>query len=380
MNKWLFKWHSRLALLAFVPLLVICVTGSLLVFKHEIDSLLMPDKVRVDASAELALPRLSLDALKTAVHTQVPDHEIVGWALFQDHARADLLYVIQRGTDAWQYILLDQYTGSVLAGPVDLDQHLSDWLLELHYAFLIDDPGLAITALMAVLLCWLGISGLILHRKFWKNFFTLRWNARLVVYFSDLHKMIGVLASPILLVLGITGGYWNIAHLVEEVQEHANGAEHPVMTGRLYSDALSLQGLHDDAIERLAGFEPTYISMPWEPGRQIRFFGDVDDSNPLISQYSSVVSYDPQSGDWQSNFDIRDAAVGMRVLDTFRRLHFGDFGGLTSKIIWATVGLTPLLLALTGVTLWAIRRRKIRQVQAKRARKALQADLAAQQG
>jgi len=380
MNKWLFKWHSRLALVAFIPLLVICVTGSVLVFKHEIDSLLMPEKVRVDTSAALSSPRLSLDVLEHSIHDTLPDYEIVGWALFQDHARADLLYVMERGTDVWQYILINQYSGALLAGPVHLDDHLTDWLLDLHYAFLIDDPGLVITAIMAILLCWLGISGLILHRKFWKNFFTLRWNARLVVYFSDLHKMIGVLASPILLVLGITGGYWNIAHVIEEVQEHANGEEHPIMAARLYSDDISLQRMHDDATQQLAGFEPTYISMPWEPGRQIRFFGDVHDSNPLISQYSSVVSYDPHSGVWASNFDIRDAAVGMRVLDTFRRLHFGDFGGLTSKIIWAVVGLMPLVLALTGVTLWAIRRRKIRQVQAKRARKAQQSDLAAQQG
>lgn len=370
MNKWLFTWHSRLALVAFIPLLVICITGSLLVFKHEIDSVLMPEKVRVDESAALQLPRLPLDALEQSVHGALPDYEIVGWALFQDHSRADLLYVMERGTDTWQYILIDQYTGSLLAGPVALDEHLTDWLLELHYAFLIDDPGLVVTAIMAILLCWLGISGLVLHRKFWKNFFTLRWHARLVVYFSDLHKMVGVLASPILLVLGITGGYWNIAHLVEEVQEHANGEQHPVMSERLYSDEIALQQLHDESKTRLAGFEPTYISMPWEPGRDIRFFGDVHDGNPLISQYSSVVGFNAQTGEWISNFDIRDAGTGMRVLDTFRRLHFGDFGGLTSRIIWAVVGMLPLLLAVTGVSLWAIRRKKIREVMHKRTLKA----------
>ena len=373
MNKWLFKWHSRLALVAFVPLLVISVTGSILVFKHEIDSVLIPDMVRVDASAALQAPRLTLDVLEQAVHEQLPNYEIVGWALFQDHARADLLYVMEYGTNIWRYILVNQYSGAVLAGPVDLDDHFTDWLLELHYAFLIDDPGLVVTAIMAILLCWLGISGLVLHRKFWKNFFTLRWNARLVVYFSDLHKMVGVLASPILLVLGITGGYWNIAHLVHEAQEHANGEEHPLMTERLYSDALSLQGLHDTSMQKLDNFVPTYIALPWEPGAAIRFFGDVNDGNPLISQYSSMVSFDPQSGDWQSNFDIRDAGVGMRALATFRRLDFGYFGGLISKIIWAVVGMMPLVLAITGISLWAMRRRKIRKVVKKRADKARQA-------
>ena len=95
------------------------------------------------------------------------------------------------------------------------------------------------------------------------------------------------------------------------------------------------------------------------------------DANPLISQYSSVVGFNPQTGEWLSNFDIREAGTGMRVLDTFRRLHFGDFGGLTSRVIWAVVGMLPLVLAITGVSLWAIRRRKIREVARKRAMKAL---------
>lgn len=368
MNKWLFKWHSRLALVALIPLLIICVTGSVLVFKHEIDTVLMPEKVRV---VEGGAARLSLDRLRAQIDQQLPDVEIAGWALFQDSGRADLVYVIARGSSDWRYILLDQYRGKVLAGPVGLEDHFTDWLLALHYGLLMDEPGIVISAVMAVLLCWLGISGLILHRKFWKNFFTLRWSARLVVYFSDLHKFVGVLASPVLLVLGITGGYWNIAHVVEEAQEHADGAEHHVIQQRLYNDQLSLQTLHRQASERVPGFDTTYISFPYEPGRDLRFFGDVHDSNPLISQYASVVAFDPHTGEWLRNFDIRDAAQGMRVLDSFRRLHFGDFAGLGSKLIWALVGMMPLLLAITGVSLWAIRRRKIKQVMAKRAAKLL---------
>ncbi|MGB1220348.1 MAG: PepSY-associated TM helix domain-containing protein [Alcanivoracaceae bacterium] len=367
MNKALFKWHSRFALFAFLPLLVICVTGSVLVFKHEIDAWLMPESVRVDAAGA---ERLGLDALRRQVDAQVPGHEIAGWALFRDRERADLLYVIAHGSDEWQYILLNQYTGDLLKGPVMLDDHLTDWLLALHYTFLLDDAGLAITSVFAVLLCLLGITGLVLHRKFWKRFFTLRWNARLVVYFSDLHKMVGVIASPILLVLGFTGGFWNIQHLIGEYQEHADGHEHHVMAGRLYNDDLSVQALHDRAMARIDGFTPTYITFPYEPDVNFRFFGEVPDGNPLISQYASRVIFHNQTGEFLSSADIREAGVGVRVLDTFRRLHFGDFAGIGSRITWAVIGLMPLLLTITGLTLWSIRRRKIRAVQQKRALKA----------
>ena len=43
MRKTLFKIHSWIALIAIIPLIVISITGSVLVFKSEIDGLLMPE-------------------------------------------------------------------------------------------------------------------------------------------------------------------------------------------------------------------------------------------------------------------------------------------------------------------------------------------------
>ncbi|MDX1692626.1 MAG: PepSY-associated TM helix domain-containing protein [Ketobacteraceae bacterium] len=363
MNKWFFRWHSRLAMFAFLPLLVICVTGSALVFKHELDTLVMAEKVRVPASGQ---HRLSLDTLADGVNERLPAHEIVGWALFRDQGRADLLYVIPHNSDQWHYILLNQYTGELLSAPVSLTDHFTDWLLSLHYTFLLGEAGIAVTTLYAFLLCFLGISGLYLHRRFWKNFFTLRRNARTVVYYSDLHKMAGVVASPVLLILGITGGYWNIQHLWSEYQEHADGKAHHQMVDRLYNDRLSLQAMRERSSEHLSPFVATYISFPYEPGKQFRFFGDVGDPNPLMSQYASGVTFDAHNGEFISAFDIREAGLGMRVLDSFRRLHFGDFAGTTSRIVWTVIGLLPLVLAFTGVSLWWLRHRKKRTVAKRR--------------
>lgn len=139
------------------------------------------------------------------------------------------------------------------------------------------------------------------------------------------------------------------------------------MQSRLYNDSLTLDGMLAQARGSVAGFEPTYITFPYEPGVTFRVFGDVPEPNPLISQYASMVAFDPHNGAKLSAFDIREAGFGPRLLDSFRRLHFGDFGGLPSRIFYAVVGLAPLVLAVTGLTLWAMRRRKVRQVNARRA-------------
>jgi len=369
MNKTLFKLHSWMALAAFVPLLVICITGSILVFKHEIDSMLLADTVRVDAAGR---ERLSLDALEASMHGNFPGYEVVGWALFQDADRADLVYTMQHGTDEWTYALIDQYTGEPLRPPMGLTHHLTDWLLDLHYTLLLGDWGMLVTSIFSILLCLLGITGFILYRKFWKHFFTLRWNARMIVYFSDLHKMTGIIGAPVLLILGFTGAWWNITHFAHEMEEHADGHAHHKMVERLYNDELSLQGLMDDTGNRIQNFETTYISFPWEPGANFTFWGDVHSGNPLISEYASNVSYNAQNGEHLLSYDIREASLGAVIVDSYRRLHFGNFAGLVSKILWCVIGLSPLLLSITGVYIWYQRREKRRNARDKRRARAAQ--------
>lgn len=353
-----------MALAVFIPLLLICLTGSILVFKHEIDSMLMPTKVRVNQVAE---SRLNLDVLEQTVKTELPNVEIVGWVLFEDKGRADVVYTIERGTSDWQYILLDPYTGQILAQPVSTTHYLTDWLLELHYTLLLDHAGLVLSAVIAIIMCLLGISGVIIYRKFWKHFFTLRWNRRLNVFFTDLHKMTGIISTPILLILGITGGYWNITHFYYEefVEEHH---DHHVMTEQLYPEELSIQGLVDDAQTRISDFTPTYISFPYEPERGLAVWGDVPTANILISEFSSTVFYS-DAGEYKSTSDIREASTGAVLVDTFRRLHYGNFGGLIVKVIWCVIGLTPIIFTVTGLTVWYSRKKK--RSHSKRKRRAL---------
>lgn len=363
MTRSLAKLHTWMALIAFIPLLVICITGSILVFKHEIDSLLMPDKVRVVDQGE----RQSLDSLLNNIHSNTSGYEVVGWVLFQDPARADLVYVMQHGTSDWSYLLLNQYTGEMLAEPQSTTHYVTDWLLNLHYELLLGHTGLLLSSIISILLCLLGVSGILIYRKFWKNFFTLRWNKRLTVFFNDLHKMTGIIASPVLLILGATGAYWNITHFIHEEIEHA-GEEHHVMQSRLYNDQLSLQDLHDATPQHIDGFKPTYIQMPYEPGIGITFFGEVPGGNFLTSEYASTVGYDPTSGAFKNAADIRAAGFWAKTVDSFRHLHFGTFGGLFTRIVWCVLGLAPVLLSVTGLYIWYQRRAKRTSARQKRKR------------
>jgi uncharacterized iron-regulated membrane protein len=48
----------------------------------------------------------------------------------------------------------------------------------------------------------------------------------------------------------------------------------------------------------------------------------------------------------------RKAAVAEQALSWLARLHFGRFGGMTSKLVWTLFGLVPVALVITGVWMW----------------------------
>ncbi|MDU0353935.1 PepSY-associated TM helix domain-containing protein [Paraglaciecola aquimarina] len=258
MRKKLFKLHSWLAVTCFVPLLVICVTGGVLVFKVELDALLMKDKtVLVDSTDK----RISMDLLAKEINSEFPDYEIGSWEIFDNQYRADAVYLLKRHTQDWYKIYVNPYTNQILSTPVPTGSDLTDWLVELHYSFLLHGSGIFIVFVFGVVLVFLGISGLIIYRKFYARVFTLRYKAVKLVLFSDIHKLFGTLASPILLVIGLTGVYWNAKEFIHEVS-HTAAEEAWVLTERLYSSDVSLDKLLDDSQKHLLRIYAHLLTFP----------------------------------------------------------------------------------------------------------------------
>ncbi|NMP32799.1 PepSY domain-containing protein [Thalassotalea sp. M1531] len=359
MRKTLFKWHSFSAVIALIPLMVIAVTGSILVYKVELDTWLMPEQMQV--AVEGRQSRIDLNELIASIETKYPEFLMGSWELFYASedaslSRADTAYLISKENGNWYKIYIDQYSGQLLSQPVPVEHDFTDWLLSVHYTFLLDFTGTILGSIFAIILLFLAISGIVLYRGFWKRFFTLRLGAAKRIFYSDVHKLIGIVSSPILLILAITGGYYNIAAVVHEVEEHVE--PHPKLSKALYSPNIDFQKLLNETSNDLKGYRATYFTFPFEPDLHITFFGEVPTANPLTSEYASMLIYDRESGALMSTYDIRSASNLNVVIDTFRKLHFGYFGGVITKFIWCVLGLTPLWLALTGFYFYWFRNRR----------------------
>ncbi len=357
MRKRLWQLHSWLGLAAGLGLLVIGLSGSLLVFHEELEALFNRELVHVEPTPAGRLP---LDTLLAHAQRQLPDHEITGWLpQYEAPAMADVIYVIRRGHNEWLVATLDPYTGRLLASPRLGTTTLTGWLLELHYMFLADHFGLGLAGLFAVMLCLLGVSGVWLYRDFWIHVFTLRWNRGARILFSDLHKFTGITFVAFNLIVGFTGAYWNLTHLVGH---WINGdPPQPKIEKRLYADTLSLDALTADAAQRLPGFRGNFISLPSDPvAPAVIFWGTIEPRGRLTGPYGSTVSYDPQTGAHTATIDLREAGLWARIADTFVPLHYGTFGGLPIKLLWCLGGLMPGILGITGFLIWRSRRDRAR--------------------
>lgn len=357
MRKRLWQLHSWLGLVAGLGLLVIGLTGGVLMFHDELETLFNPGIVRVEPAPAGRLPA---DELLVAANRQLPGHEIAGW-LFRpaDEARlADLLYVRRHGSAEWLVATLDPYAGKILASPRDGAETFTGWVLELHYTFFGGHAGTLVVGLLGLVLCALGVTGVWLYREFWKHVLTLRWGRGARLLFSDLHKFIGITSVAFNLVLGFTGAYWNITHLAGHwIEGHDD--EKPAPARRLYAEPLALDALLADTAARIPGFRAGYVSLPWEDADDaaITFWGSVP-GHFLQGPYGSTVAYDARTHAFIAASDIRQAGLWARVVDTFTPLHYGTFGGLPVRILWTLGGLAPGALAITGFVLWRLRKRR----------------------
>lgn len=348
--------HSVLGLIAGLGLLVIGLTGSLLMFTPEIDGALRPEVVRVTPPE--GGRRLPMDELVGKMASTFPGHELMGWVPAWDRGESDLVWVKLPGEDEhWLSSRIDPFTGRVLSRPAESAETFTGWILELHYTLLADHTGMFVAGLFGLVLVILGISGLWLYRDFFRHFFRLRWRCSTRILFSDLHKFVGINTVVFNLILGFTGAWWNLSHVIGHLYE-----ETPVETSSgeaspTPSKWASMDGMMHDATRRIAGFRVNYIGFPRVPEKAFFLYGEHGDAGVLRSPHGSMVSYEAD-GTFREASDIREGSLWTQIQDSFVPLHFGNFGGWPVRLLWCLGGLAPGTLAVSGFLIWRSRHRK----------------------
>ncbi|WP_061222842.1 PepSY-associated TM helix domain-containing protein [Leptospira weilii] len=352
-RKKLYSLHSILGVCSGLFLVVIGLSGSLLVFGHEIDQLLHPNRWYVADGTE----RLSIDTLREKLNQALPSHALAGWLLSEKRNQPDQVWLHFLDSDQKKefVILLNPYTGKILG---KLSEDLSDsfygWVLNLHYTLFMGSFGYFLTGIFGVIFVFQGISGIILYRSIWQNLFRLRTGQSLRTYFSDLHKLVGVFTLIFNLVLGFTGAWWSARSTAGLL---ARGFSEEKKIGSFFNQSISMNVLLRDAIDQIPDFRLGFISFPHHHEKDpIQFYGTEKEQNPFRSRFGSYFIFDSGSGKMLKIFHLSNENLFYKIVDSFRPIHFGTFGGMFTKILWMILGFAPGVLYLSGIGIFISKR------------------------
>ncbi len=361
-KRW-FWWHKWTSLICTVFLLMLCVTGLPLIFHHEIDNLLHSG---TDVTIPNSAHKMSIDALCAKANTVYPGEK--ARAIYVPQKDGDkIAFNMAASPDApppkSKVLELNAYTGEVLAKPDRKD--FMNIILKIHTDMFVGIPGKLFLGLMGILFIIALISGVVLYGPIMKNFdfgMVRKYKSRRLKWL-DTHNLLGIVMLAWTTVVGLTGiintssdiilFLWQKGQLSEMTAPYAKARP---LTGQLSS----IDSAVAVASKVLPSMEPSIIAFPGTMfTSKHHYVIFLKGKTPLTSRLLVPVLIDAQNGKFT---DSRKTPWYVNTLFLSEPLHFGDYGGMPLKIIWALFDIGTIIILITGLYLW-FKRRKANKLQ-----------------
>lgn len=355
------KWTS---LICTLFLLMLCITGLPLIFHDEIDQLggeAMPFGMPGVASSGNAPGLLPLDDMMARALAAHPGEVPLFMAFDNDQPSMTITTGPRPDAQASEMTMqiLDRSTGKRLSQ--EEEAGVMHFLLQLHTDMFLGLSGMLFLGTMGLLFTAALVSGMVLYTPFMRKlaFGTLRTSRSRRLKWLDYHNLLGVVALAWMTVVGVTGvintlekpinQLWQQNELAEMTREYAG-------KGALPSSRYgSLDRAMAEARKALPGNNPQFIGFPGgsfssKHHYAVFFQGDT----PLTQRLLTPALIDAETGAFTA---ARTMPWYNMALSLSRPLHFGDYGGLPLKILWAVLDLFTIVILVSGLYLWIGKRR-----------------------
>lgn len=369
--------HLWAGLIFGTILVVLGLTGSALAWMHELDVLLNPALLQVapppglapgapmrvaPATVQAATERLLADPLYgRPSQLMLPERAgdvFVAW--YRDH---------KQPASAWRVALSRQVmldpatlavTGERTWGGFGLSRpQLMSTLFHIHRYLVAGDTGKTVIGVTGVALLLLALTGIVL---WWprmtvsaiKGALTVRHGGNWPRFHFQLHRAGGFFAAPVLLVLALSGVYFNMPQWVLPiVASVATLAPNVKAANRSAPDAAPIAPL-DAMAAAQAQFPQARVSrvgLPAKPGQpyeiRLRQPGEV-----RAGDGATRVSIDAGDGRVLRIVDPLRAPAGDTFLSWMFPLHTGEAFGIAGRAFISLFGIVPLLFFVTGLFIW----------------------------
>ncbi|HEY1131377.1 MAG TPA: PepSY domain-containing protein [Roseateles sp.] len=357
------KLHLWLGLSVGALFVLLGLTGSALVFYEGLDAGLNPE-VRVASTAPApGWDAQVWDRALATVRSRWPER--TGAWRFEATGEPGALAVRYQppggGHHGLRVMVWLSPDGTQVLREAEWGRYLMTWLYDLHMELLLHAPGRAFIGWAGLVMAALLLSGL---WAWWP-----RGSLAKALHFKreavrsrrlrDIHKLAGLIALPLLLMLVVTGVMLALPDESNAVLASTVGA--PTKTPQVRS--LAGAGVQVPLAQALATAHAAFprARLAWVeapgPGSGVILVRLQQPSDPSYRFPHSYAYVDQYSGELLATRDRDGFNTASIVINWLHPLHDGSVGGIGLRVLLAFSGLVPAMLFVTGVWRWRCRAR-----------------------
>ncbi|MBI1270687.1 hypothetical protein GC174_09660 [bacterium] len=336
-----FRLHRLLGSLAAIYILLMSLSGAALVFHDEIEAAFCTPVIDNPAAETVSFSKLI-----GSVEEQFPGYR-AAWIHNKKDPRDYKAIYAQKGAERIT-VLVDGGNARVYGRLNPLLETLKNF----HFDLLNAGPGRQWQGVGAIVLLFVGLSGVILGAPYIK--IMLKGNS-FPNQVKTWHALLGLLIAPLIL-------NWSVSALSLAYPEQFKGAlakaigndAAPVVLARVSGQSLSTDRLAEFIYENFPGEHLLWMKLPaFNSGKYklvLQREGNPPVKRTLVMDETSGILIEVSSDDRATTADF--------ILGWLKKLHFGNFAGVWSKSIWVLLALIPGSLAISGLYMWWLNRRR----------------------
>lgn len=353
----IYKLHVYVGVFVAVHFAIFALSGLLLLFKSEIQG----------ESAAESRPLTSWEissfyerAAANAAATYPKDRTL---ALYPDDNDPNLLHLRLGENGATKLrgarrVTFDAETGRELPGTITPTKGFFDWLLLLHRELFLGSWGKIYVGFVGLAYVFLLVSGFYIYGNFMRGRSFGELRTKLIPRLLDFHKSTAAVTFGWSLVVGISGVFLafngvlikvfqfvSLRHLQAAYAGEA-AASSIAPLGQVIQSALSTR---KDWIVSYISFPDTEFSVPGH------FLLLINGTQSLTKRLSELAVVHAPTG---KLVEIIELPLYLKIVLLSEPLHFGDYGGIFLKVLWALFTLGSLAVALLGITSFFLKRRQ----------------------
>jgi uncharacterized iron-regulated membrane protein len=360
--------HTWTSLVSMLFLVMLCVTGLPLIFHDEIDDLV---EERIEAPAMAAdTPLISLDRIIAVAEQLYPGQ----FVLFASLRQSEPLVTVAVSPTAipapgmFHRITIDARTASIL-GEEAPHLDVMDVVPRIHKEMFAGLPGELFLGAMGIVFVLSIASGVVVYWPFMRRlaFGTIRSEASPRLKWLDAHNLLGIVMVSWMLAVGLTGILNTLAVPLFDLWR---AQLLPTLLAPYQGKPVAKAASVESAVARVRSAFPdrliTSVTLPTAArfGSPQHLIVWTKGKTPFTARMLAPVLVDAETSE---HIVAPQVPWYLRALQVSRPLHFGDYGGLPLKLIWAALDLITIVVLASGIYLWVAKRRMTRRMTRRKA-------------